>query len=78
MLTCEATSALAVENISATPIANASDVSFTSVMISLPMAGRMRLTTCGSTMRTNVCIREYPSTSAASYCPRGMDWMPLR
>lgn len=58
MLTCEATRALAVENISATPMENASDVSFTSVMISLPMDGRTFLTTCGSTMRKNVCELE--------------------
>ena len=58
MLTCEATSALAVENISPTPMANASDVSLTSVMISLPIAGRIRLATCGITMYKNVCRRE--------------------
>ena len=58
MLTCEAASALACENISMIPSTNASDVSFTKVMISLPMAGRMRLITCGSTIFMNVCTRE--------------------
>ena len=41
-------------NISMMPSTNASDVSFTSVMISLLMAGRMRLTTWGSTIFMNV------------------------
>ena len=54
MLTCEATSAFAVENISATPMANASDVSFTNVMISLPIAGRILLMTWGNTIFINV------------------------
>ena len=70
--------AFACVNISMMPSTNANDVSFTNVMISLPMAGRMRLNTCGRMIFMNVCVREYPSTSAASYCPRGMDWMPLR
>ena len=34
------------------------DVYKRQVMISLPMAGRMRLTTCGSTIFMNVCVRE--------------------
>ncbi len=69
MDTSRAASALACENISAMPKTNARDVSFTSVMISLPMAGRMRLITCGSTIFMNVCARGYPSTFAASYWP---------
>ena len=40
------------------PSTNASEVSFTSVMISLLMAGRMRLTTWGSTIFMNVWNRE--------------------
>ena len=43
---------------SATPIANASDVSFTNVMISLPIAGRILLITWGSTIFINVWRRE--------------------
>ena len=58
MLRCEATNALAVENISATPMAKASEVSLTRVMISLPIAGKMRFATWGITMRANVCMRE--------------------
>ena len=54
MLTCEAAMAFAWLNISMMPSTNASDVSFTSVMISLLMAGRMRLTTWGSTIFMNV------------------------
>ena len=54
MLTCEAAMAFAWLNISMIPSTNASDVSFTSVMISLLMAGRMRLTTWGSTIFMNV------------------------
>ena len=53
-----ATRARAVVNISATPMEKASEVSFTRVTISLPMAGRMRLTTCGRTMRRKVCPLE--------------------
>ncbi len=78
MLTCEATSAFAVENISPTPMAKASDVSLTSVITSLPMAGMIRLTTCGTTMCASVWNLEYPRTSAASYCPRGTDCRPER
>ena len=58
MLTWLATSCLATVNISMTPMEKASEVSLTSVMTSPVMAGMMRLTTCGSTMRTNVCARE--------------------
>ena len=54
MLTCEAAMAFAWLNISMMPSTNASEVSFTSVMISLLMAGRMRLTTWGSTIFMNV------------------------
>ena len=54
MLTCEAAMAFAWLNISMMPSTNASDVSFTSVMISLLMAGRIRLTTWGSTIFMNV------------------------
>ena len=42
--------AFAAENISMMPSTKASDVSFTSVMTSLPMAGRIRLMTWGSTI----------------------------
>ena len=58
MLTWEATSCLATLNISMTPMENASEVSLTSVMTSLVMDGRMRLTTCGSTIRQKVCAPE--------------------
>ena len=58
MLTCEAAMAFAWLNISIMPSTNASEVSFTSVMISLLMAGRMRLTTWGSTIFMNVWNRE--------------------
>ncbi len=58
MLTCEAAMAFAWLNISMMPSTNASEVSFTSVMISLLMAGRMRLTTWGSTIFMNVWNRE--------------------
>ncbi len=50
MLTCDAAIAFAWLNISPMLSTNASDVSFTNVMTSLPIAGRMRLTTWGKTI----------------------------
>ena len=50
MDTSLAARAFAAENISMMPSTNASDVSFTSVMTSLPIAGRIRLMTWGSTI----------------------------
>ena len=58
MVTWEATSAFAEENISATPMEKASEVSFTRVTISLQVAGRMRLNTWGSTIFMKVWTPE--------------------
>ena len=58
MLRWLATRALAVVNISATPMEKAREVSLTSVMTSLPMAGRIRLTTWGKMIRKKVWARE--------------------
>ena len=57
MLVWAAAMALACVNISMMPSTNASDVSLTSVMTSLPMAGRMRLNTCGKMIFMKVCVR---------------------
>ena len=50
MDTSLAAKAFAAENISMMPSTKASDVSFTNVMTSLPMAGKIRLMTWGSTI----------------------------
>ena len=67
MLASRATSAFDVLMSSGMLSTNASEVSFTSVMISLLIAGKIRLMTCGSTIFMNVWNRVYPSTFAASY-----------
>ena len=51
MLTWEEARALATVNISITLIVKARDVSFTRVITSLVMDGRIRFTTCGKIMR---------------------------
>ena len=56
----------------------ASEVSLTSVMTSLPMGGRMRLTTCSSVTRKKICGFVMPSTSPASVWPLGTLSMPPR
>ena len=71
-------SCLAIVNISVTAIVNASDVSFTSVITSLPTAGMTRLTTCGRMMRRKHIPFGIPSATAASVCPRSMERIPPR
>ena len=56
----------------------ASEVSFTSVMISLPMGGRMRLMTCNSVILKKIWLRVMPSTCPASVWPLGTASMPPR
>ncbi|MCY1543644.1 hypothetical protein D9M68_794700 [compost metagenome] len=55
-----------------------SEVSLTSVMVSLLMGGSTRCTICGSTMRRKVCRYVMPSTLLPSYWPRSTDRMPAR
>ena len=78
MVVWAAAMALAMENISITLRVKAREVSFTRVIISLVTEGRIRLITCGRMMRKKVCPLPYPRILAASYCPWGMDCMPLR
>ena len=47
-------------------------------MNSLPMGGTIRLTTCSKVTLKKIWLLVMPSTSPASYWPRGMDWMPPR
>ena len=68
----------AIVNISVTAIVNASDVSFTSVITSLPIAGMTRLTTCGRMTRRKHIRFGMPSATAASVCPRSIDRIPPR
>ena len=69
---------MAMENISATLSVKARDVSFTSVITSFVTEGRIRFITCGRIILKKVWNLLYPRTRAASYCPAGMDWIPLR
>ena len=71
-------SCFAIVNISVTAMVKASEVSFTSVITSLPTAGMTRFTVCGRTMRKKVCARDSPSAFAASCCPGSMESMPPR
>ena len=50
----------------------AREVSFTSVMISLEMGGRMAFTICSSFTLKKICRPVMPSTRPASSCPAGM------
>ena len=57
MLTCESTTAFAVDNLSPPPLSNARYVSLTRVMISFPISVTLRLATRGFTLYRNVCTR---------------------
>ena len=54
------------------------EVSFTRVMISLPMGGTMRLTTWSRVTWKKIWLRVMPSTCPASRWPAGTPWMPPR
>ena len=53
---------LAIMMISLLAMVLASEVSLNRVMISLPMGGRMRLTTCSRVTLKKICVRVMPST----------------
>ena len=63
---------------STTAITRASEVSFTSVMISLLIGASTRLTTCSSVTLKKIWLSVMPSTCPASFWPLGMLWMPPR
>ena len=69
---------LAIMMISLLAMVFASEVSLTSVMISLPIGGRMRLMTCSSVTLKKICVFVMPSTSPASVWPLGTASMPPR
>ena len=56
----------------------ASEVSLTRVMISLPMGGRIRLTTCSNVTWKKIWVLVMPSTCPASVWPLGTASMPPR
>ena len=58
MLVCAAAICFASVNISVYASANASDVSFTSVITSFVTGGSTIFTICGKIIRTNVCVLE--------------------
>ena len=69
---------LAIMMISLLEITLAREVSLTRVMTSLPMGGRIRLTTWSRVTRKKIWARVMPSTWPASVWPRGTDSMPPR
>ena len=76
---CEA--AALISNVSCPTVAPTRlmmDVSLSSAIISLPMAGMTFLIACGKTILTIVCVQGMPSDLPASICPLSTDKMPAR
>ena len=69
---------LAIMMMSLLAMTLAREVSLTRVMISLPMGGKMRLTTCSSVTLKKIWLRVMPSTCPASVWPLGTASMPPR
>src|ERR1051326_1210159 len=71
-------SSVAAVRSSCSEMIDASDVSFSSVMNSLPIGGIAIRIACGTTMRRRMRRRDMPSARPASSCPGSTDKSPAR
>ena len=60
------------------PIMLTIEVSLTSAMSSLPIAGITFLIACGKTILSRVVLNESPSARPASFCPLSTEQIPAR